>query len=45
MMTSLSFMHRARAATDKPNILMIIGDDVGQTDISAYRAGVMGNRL
>src|SRR5690349_20514328 len=26
----------------KPNILVIFGDDVGQTDISAYSMGVMG---
>jgi arylsulfatase A-like enzyme len=28
----------------KPNILVIFGDDVGQTDISAYSMGVMGFR-
>jgi arylsulfatase len=42
MMVSLSFMPAAHAATDKPNILVIFGDDVGQTDISAYSLGVMG---
>src|SRR5215475_10456817 len=26
----------------KPNILVIFGDDVGQTDISAYSMGLMG---
>jgi arylsulfatase A-like enzyme len=35
------FVQRAQAA-DKPNILVIFGDDVGQTDISAYSMGVMG---
>jgi arylsulfatase len=45
MIASLSFMRTAQAATDKPNILVIFGDDVGQTDISAYSAGVMGNPL
>jgi arylsulfatase A-like enzyme len=30
------------AQTKKPNILVIFGDDVGQTDISAYSLGVMG---
>jgi arylsulfatase A-like enzyme len=30
------------AASGKPNILVIFGDDVGQTDISAYSMGLMG---
>src|SRR5215469_4221001 len=30
------------SAQNKPNILVIFGDDVGQTDISAYSLGVMG---
>ena len=30
------------AAGGKPNILVIFGDDVGQTDISAYSMGLMG---
>jgi len=30
------------AATDKPNILVIWGDDVGRSNISAYTHGVMG---
>lgn len=30
------------AAAGKPNILVIFGDDIGQTDISAYSMGVMG---
>ncbi|QPM88996.1 arylsulfatase [Pseudooceanicola algae] len=29
-------------ATDKPNILVIWGDDIGQTNISAYSFGLMG---
>ncbi len=29
---------------DKPNILVIFGDDIGQTNISAYSDGVMGYR-
>ena len=29
---------------DKPNILVIFGDDIGQTNISAYSFGVMGYR-
>jgi len=31
-------------ATDKPNILVIFGDDVGQTNISAYADGIVGYR-
>ncbi len=31
-------------AQDKPNILVIWGDDVGQTNVSAYSMGVMGYR-
>ena len=30
------------AAQDKPNILVIWGDDIGQSNISAYTMGVMG---
>ena len=30
------------AAQDKPNILVIWGDDVGQSNISAYTRGMMG---
>ena len=30
------------AKTDKPNILVIWGDDVGITNISAYSHGLMG---
>src|SRR5262245_29032178 len=29
---------------DKPNILVIFGDDVGQTNLSAYSMGLMGYR-
>ena len=31
-------------AKKKPNILVIWGDDIGQTNISAYSKGVMGYR-
>jgi arylsulfatase len=31
-------------AQDKPNILVIWGDDIGQTNISAYTFGLMGYR-
>ncbi|MEN8189818.1 MAG: sulfatase-like hydrolase/transferase, partial [Thermodesulfobacteriota bacterium] len=34
----------ASAATEKPNILVIWGDDVGQSNISRYTQGVMGYR-
>jgi arylsulfatase A-like enzyme len=33
---------QAMAASGKPNILVIWGDDVGQSNISAYTRGVMG---
>ena len=31
-----------QAAAEKPNILVIWGDDIGQTNVSAYSRGVMG---
>jgi arylsulfatase A-like enzyme len=31
-------------AADKPNILVIMGDDIGQFNISAYNMGMMGYR-
>jgi arylsulfatase len=31
-------------AADKPNILVIWGDDIGITNISAYGDGIMGYR-
>ena len=34
----------AAAQDDKPNILVIWGDDVGQSNISAYTMGLMGYR-
>src|SRR5438270_11824980 len=34
----------AGSTADKPNILVIFGDDVGQTNISAYSFGLMGYR-
>ena len=30
------------AATDKPNILVIWGDDIGWSNISAYHRGMLG---
>ncbi len=32
----------AQAADNKPNILVIFGDDIGQSNISAYSRGLMG---
>src|SRR5271155_5522032 len=34
----------AAPASGKPNILVIFGDDIGQSDISAYTFGLMGYR-
>jgi hypothetical protein len=34
----------SEAQAKKPNILMIFGDDVGRTNISAYSMGVGGSR-
>lgn len=34
----------APAADKKPNIVIIWGDDVGQSDVSAYSMGLMGFR-
>ena len=34
----------AQEQTAKPNILVIFGDDIGQTNVSAYSMGLMGYR-
>jgi arylsulfatase len=39
---ALAFCAGAQATTDKPNILVIWGDDIGQSNISAYTHGLMG---
>jgi len=39
---SLAYAGAALPATDKPNILIIWGDDVGIANISAYSGGLMG---
>ncbi len=38
----LGFSSIGTAATDKPNILLIWGDDIGQSNISAYTHGLVG---
>ncbi|PRA69571.1 arylsulfatase, partial [Pseudomonas sp. MYb187] len=37
-----SLVSASTMAADKPNILVIFGDDIGQTNISAYALGVVG---
>ncbi|OLS59717.1 arylsulfatase [Pseudomonas putida] len=38
----VAFASAGAGAADKPNILVIFGDDIGQTNISAYSLGVVG---
>jgi arylsulfatase A-like enzyme len=38
----LMFGGQVRAQTDKPNILVVWGDDVGQSNISAFTHGLVG---
>ncbi len=38
-------MASAAQAQEKPNIVVIWGDDIGQSNISAYTKGVMGYHL
>ena len=40
--TALTISISGFAQTEKPNILVIWGDDIGQSNISAYTRGVMG---
>lgn len=42
--TSLLFCAATVSAADKPNILVIWGDDIGISNISAYSDGLMGYR-
>jgi arylsulfatase A-like enzyme len=44
LLTALLLAGSAAAQEAKPNILVIFGDDVGQTNISAYSLGVVGYR-
>ena len=44
VMALTSYPYIAEAQTKKPNILVIWGDDVGQSNISAYTFGLMGYR-
>jgi len=39
---SIFLIHTAMAQTEKPNILVIWGDDVGVHNVSAYNHGIMG---
>jgi arylsulfatase A-like enzyme len=41
ILVTLSFINQA-AAQEKPNILVIWGDDIGQFNLSAYNMGMMG---
>jgi arylsulfatase len=40
----LAVLHLPVQAAEKPNILVIWGDDIGITNISAYSDGIMGYR-
>src|SRR5678809_1252396 len=40
--TGIGPAHAQQTAANKPNILVIFGDDIGQANISAYSHGVMG---
>jgi arylsulfatase len=44
VLIALVFVLAAPAAAQKPNILVIWGDDIGQSNISAYTKGVVGYR-
>ena len=44
MLAALAFGAASAEAQDKPNILVIWGDDIGRSNISAYTMGMMGYR-
>ncbi|MGI9432578.1 MAG: sulfatase-like hydrolase/transferase, partial [Myxococcota bacterium] len=41
-LATFAVLSTGASAQDKPNILIIWGDDIGQSNISAYTRGVMG---
>jgi hypothetical protein len=45
-LTSVAFAQSPAPSSSgkKPNILVIFGDDIGQTNVSAYSMGMMGYR-
>jgi arylsulfatase len=43
LLSTPGWLHAASpSATKRPNILVIFGDDIGQTNVSAYSMGMMG---
>ncbi len=44
LLSGSAYAQQAAPAADRPNILVIFGDDIGQTNISAYTMGVVGYR-
>ena len=44
LLSVTAMLSAGASAADKPNILVIWGDDVGQSNISAYTMGLMGYR-
>ena len=44
VVATVAFTAEAKAQAKKPNILVIMGDDIGITNISAYGHGMMGYR-
>ena len=42
LMLALTFSAGVAAARDKPNIVIIWGDDIGQSNLSVYTRGLMG---
>lgn len=44
LLSLLAVSQTLQAQTQKPNILVIWGDDIGQFNISAYNRGMMGYR-